>query len=254
MNAEDKNVQVVINTDFGDVEIRLYNSTPLHRDNFIKLVEGGFYDDQIFHRVIKDFMIQGGDPESTKHTKDAYPDDLEYSLPAEIDYPRFYHKRGVLAAARLGDNVSPHKESSSTQFYIVTGTVFSDAELNLMEKHRFEKLKKDIFTELNSTCKNTIKELYRSGEKEKLTELRNSLIIEAENLALARRQEAMFTDEQREVYKTTGGTPHLDGEYTVFGEVVKGMEVIDKIQQVKTNEGDRPLTDVKFNVYFLNKH
>ncbi len=247
-------MSVVINTSLGEVEIKLYDETPLHRDNFLKLVETDFYDDQIFHRVIKDFMIQGGDPLSVVHTKDAYFENLEYTVPAEIVFPKYFHKRGALAAARLGDNINPDKASSPTQFYIVTGTTFSDSNLNLMEKHRFERLKKNIFDELNHKNKDKIKELYRSGEKEQLAELRNSMIVEAENAAESRKSEVLFTEEQRNIYNTEGGSPHLDGDYTVFGEVVRGLEVIDRIQQIRTNEADKPIDNIKFNIYLLNKN
>lgn len=254
MNAENKNVSVIINTSFGEIEIKLYDETTLHRNNFLKLIEDDFYEDQIFHRVIKDFMIQGGDPLAVTQSKDAYSENLEYTIPPEIISQKYFHKRGALAAARLGDSINPNKESSSTQFYIVTGTTFSDDNLNLMEKHRFEKLKKNIFDELNNKNKNKIKELYRSGEKEKLAELRSSMIVEAENIAEGRKTEVLFTQEQRNIYKTEGGSPHLDGDYTVFGEVVRGMEVIDRIQQVKTDEADKPIHNIEFAIYLLNKN
>ena len=179
----------------GDMTVRLSDSTPLHRDNFLKLVKVHYYDSLLFHRVIKDFMIQGGDPNS----RNAKPGEAlgmggpGYRVPAEFRQTLF-HKKGVIAAAR--DN-NPEKASSGSQFYIVQGKVFSDAELDNLETGRMKR---------------------------------------------------KIPSEQREVYKTLGGTPHLDQEYTVFGEVVKGAEVLDKIAAVKTSKGadrDRPLQDVK---------
>lgn len=255
MKAENKNIHIVIETNFGDIEVKLYDETPLHRDNFVKLIEEEYYENQIFHRVIKDFMIQGGDPsfkfDDFKNNIDS--SSFDYTIPAEIAQPQLFHKKGVIAAARLGDNVNPGKESSSTQFYIVTGTLFSDQELNLMEKHRFERLKQDTFNRLNSENKEKIKELYRNGEKEKLTELRNFLQTEAINIAEQHKEEVLFTPTQREIYKTIGGTPHLDGDYTVFGEVINGMEVVDEIQKVPTGGGDKPIKSVKFRIFFKEK-
>ena len=256
MNAEEKNTEVIIATSFGDIKVRLYNDTPLHRDNFLKLVNEGVYDGLLFHRVIKDFMIQGGDP-NTKYTSERLErneedDSLNYTIPAEFVYPKYYHKKGVLAAARTGDNVNPERASSSSQFYIVTGNIFPEQNLKMIEKQKFEKLKQRIFSELQDTHRDSIKELYRNGEKEKMAELRDSLIVETEVLAESRKDEVLFTENQKNDYMTTGGTPHLDGEYTVFGEVVEGMDVVDKIQNVNTSQNDKPLEDVKIKIFIYN--
>lgn len=198
--AKPKNQYVKISTNKGEVVIRLYNQTPLHRDNFLKLTKEKFFDGTIFHRVIKDFMIQGGDPNS----KDAKPDQSlgnggpKYTIPAEFN-DSLFHKKGVLAAAR--DN-NPEKASSGSQFYIVQGKVWNDSTLNLTETNRL---------------------------KFKLPEW------------------------QREVYKTIGGSPHLDRNYTVFGEVVSGLEMVDKIAAEPTGKGDRPIEDVKMTVSILKK-
>ena len=186
----------------GTIELKLYDATPLHRDNFRNLVREGAYDSLLFHRVIKDFMIQGGDPDS----KNAAPGmllgegDKPYTVPAEFRLDEgIFHRRGVLAAAREGDDVNPEQRSSAMQFYIVWGRVFDEAGLDQIQ----ERLDR------------------RTGGRVKLT------------------------PEMREVYKTTGGTPHLDGQYTVFGEVVSGLDVVDAIQQVATDDNDRPLEDVR---------
>ena len=181
-------------TSQGKITLRLYDETPLHRDNFLKLVENHTYDGLLFHRVIKNFMVQAGDPKS----RDAKPGQplgdgtLGYTVPAEFR-PELIHKRGALCAARQGDQVNPKKASSATQFYIVQGQVWDDKTLDMMEQ--------------------------RFGKK--------------------------FTADQRKVYTTMGGTPHLDGDYTVFGEVVDGMEVINKISDLPCDRMDRPVEDVK---------
>ena len=181
-------------TSQGKIALRLYDETPLHRDNFLKLVENHTYDGLLFHRVIKNFMVQAGDPKS----RDAKPGQplgdgtLGYTVPAEFR-PNLIHKRGALCAARQGDQVNPKKASSATQFYIVQGQVWDDKTLDMMEQ--------------------------RFGKK--------------------------FTAEQRKVYTTVGGTPHLDGDYTVFGEVVDGMEVVNKISDLPCDRMDRPVEDVK---------
>ena len=196
----DKVYYVKIETSYGNMVVKLYNETPLHRDNFIKLVKNGTYDGLIFHRVINQFMIQGGDPNS----RDAKPGqmlgdgELGYTIPAEF-VPGLYHKKGALAAARRGDEVNPQKASSSCQFYIVQGTTWDANRLKMVEQ--------------------------RMGKS--------------------------FTPEQAEVYATQGGTPFLDGDYTVFGEVVEGMEVIDKIAAVQCGPADRPIEDVKMKMSII---
>jgi peptidyl-prolyl cis-trans isomerase B (cyclophilin B) len=198
--AKPKHQYVKISTAKGEVVVRLYNETPLHRDNFIKLAKAGFYNGTLFHRVIKSFMIQGGDPNS----KTAKPDsvlgngDVGYTIPAEFR-DSLFHKKGVLAAAR---NNNPAKASSGCQFYIVQGKVFTDSMLNLTETNRL---------------------------KFKLPEW------------------------QRQVYKTVGGAPHLDQNYTVYGEVVKGLEMVDTIAEVTTDKNNRPKEDIKMMVSVLSK-
>ncbi|NOX48068.1 MAG: peptidylprolyl isomerase [Chlorobi bacterium] len=188
--SENNNVEtkIIISTDYGEIMLKLYNETPGHRDNMIKLIIGGWYKNSPFHRIIKNFMIQGGQNADGRV-------DPGYTIPAEFVHG-YIHKKGALAAARMGDNVNPAKESSGCQFYIVQGKKMSDAELNMIEK-------KGKFN---------------------------------------------YTPEQREVYKTIGGTPFLDYSYTVFGEVVSGLEVVDKIASVRTGKGDVPVKPVVMNI------
>lgn len=193
---DEKETLVLIETDMGKIKVKLYNDTPLHRDNFIKNVKEHLYDGLLFHRVIRQFMVQAGDIHSQdapadKHLGDGDPD---YTIPAEIVYPKHYHKAGALCAARTADEVNPKRESSASQFYIVTGKFFTSMELDKMEKEK--------------------------GMK--------------------------FTDEERHSYMLEGGRPDLDGQYTVFGEVVDGLKSVFKIQMVETNsEDDRPLKNIK---------
>lgn len=238
--------QVLMNTSLGPIKLKLYNETPQHRDNFIKLVKSGQYNGLLFHRVIKDFMIQGGDVTSKNApmNKQLGAGDLGYTVPAEFVYPKYFHKKGALSAARTGDEVNPERASSASQFYIVTGKVYSDAELNQMEKQKESRLKQTIFNRLQNENKAQIMALYRNGEKEELAVLRDTLIGKTELEFEKHKDECKFTPEQREAYKTVGGTPFLDNEYTVYGEVMDGMEVVDAIQNVKTNGQDRPLENV----------
>ncbi|EFM02589.1 peptidylprolyl isomerase [Hoylesella marshii] len=198
---KDTRHEVLLETTAGNIRIALYNETPLHRDNFLKLTRKGFYDGVLFHRVIPNFMIQTGDSLSRyAHPGDRVGDSPEYyQIPAEIVYPKYFHKRGAVAAAREPDKVNPQRASSASQFYIVWGRKHSDASLDNIQK----------------------------------------------NMTKATDGKATMPAEQREYYKEVGGTPHLDAQYTVFGEVLEGMEVVDKIQQVECDENDRPCDDVR---------
>jgi peptidyl-prolyl cis-trans isomerase B (cyclophilin B) len=188
--------EVLMETSEGNIRIQLYNETPLHRDNFLRLVKAHYYDSLLFHRVIKNFMIQGGN----RNTRQAeftpefanLCDSLDYTIEAEFRLPKLFHKRGVIAAAREGDDVNPQKRSSSTQFYFVWGRKYSERAMEFTES----------------------------------------------------RLDIELTPEMREAYMTVGGTPHLDGSYTVFGEIVEGLDVVERIQGVETDEGDRPLQPV----------
>lgn len=241
----EEGIKVKIETSAGDIVVKLYDETSQHRDNFVKLVRNGTYEGTLFHRVIKDFMIQAGDPESKGAPKGKMlgSGDVGYTIPAEFVYPRYFHKKGVLAAAREGDNVNPEKASSGCQFYIVTGKVFNDSTLLQMERRRNQMRLNDAFQKL---AQQHMKELYmlkRNKDEDGLIALQDSLIAQAE-AQLADEPEFHFTPEQVEAYTTVGGTPHLDGDYTVFGEVVEGMDVVDRIQRVATDKNDRPEQDV----------
>ncbi len=194
-----------VETSLGKFTLRLYDETPVHRDNFIKLVKEGFYDSVLFHRVIKDFMVQAGDPESKNADDTCFLGltDIGYALPAEFR-PDLFHKKGALAAARQGDDVNPKRESSGSQFYIVTGRRYSRGELHDLEKQRNTALTDNLKT-----------------------------------------PPFRFSEAQIEAYTSQGGAPHLDGRYTVFGEVVNGMDVIEKIEAVETNDDDRPVSNVR---------
>ena len=235
-----------IETTAGDIVVKLYNETPQHRDNFIKLAENGTYEGTLFHRVIKDFMIQAGDPDSKNASKGQMlgAGDVGYTVPAEFVYPKYFHKKGALSAARQGDNVNPQKASSGCQFYIVTGKVYSDSALLSMEQQMNQMRFNNLFNTLASKHAKDIYKMRKAGDQEGLMNLQDTLIAQVER-QLAGQPEFRFTPEQVKAYTTVGGTPHLDGEYTVFGEVLEGMDVVDKIQRVKTDRNDRPEEDVK---------
>ena len=241
-----KETTVIMHTSLGDVTLKLYNETPLHRDNFIKLVKKGTYNGLLFHRVIKDFMVQGGDVTSkdAPMNKSLGAGDLGYTVPAEFVYPKYFHKKGALCAARTGDEVNPERASSASQFYIVTGKKYKEGELKQMEKQLENRLKQSIFARLQTENKAKIMQLYRNGEKEELAILRDTLVGKTELEAEKRKEEACLPAELREAYRSVGGVPFLDNQYTVYGEVVDGIEVVDAIQKVKTNKQDRPLENI----------
>lgn len=239
----EKETKVIMQTSYGPITLKLYNETPLHRDNFLKLVKEGQYNGLLFHRVIKDFMIQGGDVTSKDApiNKQLGAGDLGYTVPAELVYPKYFHKKGALAAARTEN---PQKASSASQFYIVTGKTYSDSEIKQMEKQMESHLIQSIFNELQAENKPKIMELYRSGNKDEMTILRDTLIGKAQLEAEKRKEECKMPEEVKEAYKTIGGTPFLDNNYTVYGEIIEGLDIIDKIQQASTNKQDRPLENI----------
>lgn len=234
-----------IKTTMGDIKVKLYGQTPLHRDNFVKLAKEGYYDGVLFHRVINNFMVQTGDGKSRDAAKGKMLGDGDpgYTIEAEIRYPELYHKRGVLAAARTGDSVNPEKRSSGSQFYIVTGKTFNDSTLAQIEKRHQTTMMQNIFNRLQVENRDTILELRRNRDREGLDKLRDSLVAQTE----AEYAKAPFKipEDQRQAYKEVGGTPHLDGDYTVFGEVLEGMDVVDKIQKAETDRNDRPVEDIR---------
>lgn len=246
MEQKTTETQVRMQTNLGTITLKLYNETPLHRDNFIKLVKNGQYEGLLFHRVINEFMIQGGDVTSKNAplNKQLGAGDLGYTVPAEFVYPRYFHKRGALCAARTGDDSNPEKASSASQFYIVTGKVYSEGEIKQLEKQKESRLKQAIFNRLQNENKTTIMQYYKSGDKDSLAIMRDTLIGKTEIETEKRKEETKLTAQQREAYTTVGGVPFLDNEYTVYGEVTEGIEIVDKIQKVKTNSSDRPLENI----------
>ncbi len=243
---------LLISTDHGDIQVRLYDETPLHRDNIVRLASEGFYDGLIFHRVIKNFMIQGGDPES----RDAAAGSRVgsggpgYTVPAEIVAGKF-HKKGALASARLGDQMNPERNSSGSQFYIVQGKVWRPGELDTMEMQRNSALMQTIFRSLAESAQAEL-EQYRANNDEAGFNVRVAELRELTEAAFeSSPQRISFTAEQREIYTTLGGYPSLDNAYTVFGEVIDGLEVIDRIAAIETDAADRPVSDVKMKIKVL---
>lgn len=242
---ENKDAVVVITTSLGDITVRLYGDTPKHRDNFLKLVKEGYYDGVLFHRVIRDFMVQTGDPDSKNAPtgKMLGTGDPGYTIDAEICYPKHFHKFGALAAARTGDEVNPERKSSGSQFYIVTGKTYNDSTLAQMEKRMQQSQQQEVFNRLAKENHDSIMTLRRNRDREGLEKLQNELIEQTMKETAA--NPAKISDDARKAYTTVGGTPHLDGAYTVFGEVIDGMDVIKEIQKAETDRNDRPVSDIK---------
>lgn len=245
---KDKDAIVLIKTEFGDVKLKLYSDTPEHKKNFLKLVDEGFYNGLLFHRVIENFMIQGGDPDSknAEAGKRLGGGSPGYTIPAEF-VQGYFHKKGALAAARKGGPTNPEKRSSGSQFYIVQGELFTPGKLDTME------------TVINGRAKNQLMKEKFSTATEELNQFRNNNDQEGFNVRIAElraevdsiyetREPFTFTAEQREAYTSVGGYPSLDGEYTVFGEVIEGLDVIDKIAAVETDQYNRPKSDIKMEI------
>ena len=246
----DKVTKVLIHTTKGDMVVELYNETPQTRDNFIKLVKSKFYDSTLFHRVIQGFMIQGGDPQSKKAAPGIMlgNGDVGYTVPAEIK-PDLFHKKGALACARTGDNVNPSKASSGCQFYIAQGKVYKDSELTMMEDRQNMGIKQQIFTSIinkpeNAGMKQKFIQYQQQSNIDSLRALAATIEPQIDSI-YAKSPKFSYSPEQRKAYTTIGGVPHLDGEYTVFGEVVEGLNIVDSIADVKTGQGDRPVQDVR---------
>lgn len=243
-DKEKGDVIVDLNTSMGNIRVLLYGDTPRHLENFVKLVDTGYYDGVLFHRVINDFMVQTGDPTSKNAPKGKMlgMGDPDYKIEAEFVYPKHFHKRGALAAAREGDSVNPEKKSSGSQFYIVTGKTYSEGQLDQMDARRIQQQKQNIFNALVMENRDTIMALRRDKNQAALQQLQDKLIAATDSAAAAAPD--TLTEAQRQAYSTVGGTPHLDGSYTVFGEVISGMDVVDKIQKAETDPNDRPLDDI----------
>ncbi len=251
--AEKKEV-IIFETPYGEMTAILYDETVLHKENFLRLAKSGKYNDVLFHRVIENFMIQTGDLSTGASEKDA-----DYRLDAEFMSARYFHEKGALAAARRGDETNPEKKSSGSQFYIVQGEKYDDEGLKLRAKRRqFLKLyplfqraiKTDRAVELTEKwAYHTNK--YQEDTTYDFASAQEGLILNSQS-ALEKLfgplDDPGYSDLQKEVYATIGGAPHLDGEYTVFGKVVEGLEVIDKVAAQATDDRDRPLEEIRLRV------
>ena len=238
-------VKVLLHTSMGDVTLLLYGDTPRHTANFVKRVNAGDYDGVLFHRVISDFMIQTGDPTSKNAPKGKMlgAGDSGEQIEAEFLFPKYCHHRGAIAAARQGDNVNPERKSSGSQFYIVTGRKFSPAQMDQMEHKAQMQHKQEVFDRLCSENRDSIMSLRRNRDREGLQALQEKLVKETEELTAS--APVIYTPEMREAYVNMGGAPHLDGQYTVYGRVIDGMDVVDKIEKAETDANDRPVEDIK---------
>ena len=241
--------QVKISTTLGDIVVKLYDETPKHRDNFLKLAKEGYYDGTIFHRVIANFMIQGGDPDSRNPKPNASygtggPD---YTIEAEIK-PELFHKRGALAAARQGDQVNPERRSSGSQFYIVWGDTYKEGQLSQLSKQMKMMAQQNAFDKLARENRAKIMDMRRNRDQAGLLALQELLSNQAVEMT---KGQGGLSEAQKTAYSTIGGTPHLDGQYTVFGEVIEGLDIVEKIQSVKTRPGDRPVEDIKMKMTVL---
>ncbi len=249
--AETKTNRIVeIETEFGKMKVKLYDQTPKHRDNFIKLVKSGFFDGTLFHRVIDGFMIQGGDPSS----KNAQPGEYlgeggpGYQLDAEI-HTELFHKKGVLAAAREGDDVNPDRKSDGSQFYLAQGRVYKSDEIDKVVESINDVRRSRIFNRLGKKEEGNMQELQRRGNMESLQEAIDALNKEVDSIW--ENEKLKLTEEQKKVYTTVGGIPQLDGHYTVFGEVIEGLDIIDKIAELERDKFDRPRKDIKMKIRVL---
>jgi peptidylprolyl isomerase len=235
-------------TTAGKITIRLYDETPIHKANFLKLVRKGFYNGLLFHRVIEDFMIQGGDPLSKNANINTSlgVGGLQYTLAPEINASQRYHKKGALAAARKGDDINPNKRSSACQFYIVEGKVFSNKELDDIEMQRKRTIESKLIEENFKRDYQRVLKLRNESQLQRSKELEDSINNKVHELMLTN-NDYKFTPQQRLDYTTNGGTPYLDGMYTVFGEVIEGLDIVEKISKVKTGIADRPINDIRIN-------
>lgn len=239
-----KETEALIETSLGNIRVKLYNETPKHRDNFIRLAQAGVYDNILFHRIVKGFMIQTGNPVLKPAGVPIAVDtnDYRYTLPAEIIYPRYFHKKGALAAARMGDEVNPEKASSSSQFYIVTGKTFTPGSLMELYSAIYKDKVDQRYEELAHSHMKEMFQMRRRGETEKLQQLQEALLLQAEQ-EIANNPPQTFSELQKGTYCSEGGAPHLDGNYTVFGEVTEGIQVAEAIEKVKTRK-EQPLQEI----------
>ncbi len=232
---------VILTTTFGDIKIELSDSTPLHKSNFLKLVKSGYYDGILFHRVINNFMIQAGDVSTRVPQPAAGSDTLaSYTIPAEI-VPSLFHHKGVIAAPRMGNDVNPEMRSSGTQFYIVQGRVLNDSELDQAEEIINRSINQLLFIRTFRNVSDSIKNAGKTLSEQELQEIASLRLYDIFSASAPYRIPQL----QRDVYKTLGGVPRLDQTYTVFGKVVSGIEIVDKIAAVATDNRDKPLEDIR---------
>jgi len=244
---------VTIKTQYGDMVAILYDETPKHKENFIKLAKEKFYDSLLFHRVIEGFMIQGGDPESKKAKvgQSLGRGGPGYTVDAEIT-PKFFHEKGSFSAARLGDQMNPTKASSGSQFYIVQGKPITEEEFIQLEQNILYSKKSQCLRDLLGKPQfGSVRDQVMEKQRAQDVQWLNSFFEKCDTLILQDNpnyKPFSFTPEQKEKYETVGGAPHLDGDYTVFGKVIKGLDVIDKIAAQPKGQGDRPVEDIRMMV------
>jgi peptidylprolyl isomerase len=240
-SVQNKNTIVLMKTTLGDIKIELYSGTPIHKDNFIKLVKSNFFDGISFHRIIKDFMIQAGDPLTKPDSKTNLPDSMNtYSIPAEFK-SEYFHKKGALAAAREGNEINPDMRSSGTQFYIVQGTQFNDSDLIKADQQINNNIKQSVFTKILKQTADSINLAASISNEAQIQQIASLKMFQY----LTGYKEYKIPPQQREIYKNIGGVPRLDQTYTVFGEVLEGLDIVDKIASVPTDKNDKPLSDIK---------
>jgi peptidylprolyl isomerase len=244
---------VIINTNYGVIKLKLYEETPTHRHNFIKLATNGFYDSLLFHRVISGFMLQGGDPESKRANSSAQlgQGDIGYTLSAEIN-PSYFHKKGALAAARQGDDVNPEHRSSGCQFYIVQGKKFSELDMLAVESRMLKQLNQSLILKYIGKPENSsLKARYLAHQQDRNSDSLSAINKQIQpflDADLKNQKPHKFSMEEKKIYSTIGGAPHLDGNYTVFGEVIEGIEVIDRIAEIEVSEYSRPKIDIRMRI------
>ena len=232
--AMDKDVLITISTPYGDMKAILYDETPLHKKNFIELSESGKFDSTIFHRVIENFMIQGGDVNLIRE------DEVDYTIPAEFN-EKLFHRKGEIAAARMGDDVNPDKESSGCQFYIVHGKVYKEDELTLDINALYGGVRRLLQEDEYSDMRQKFVDAQNDPEETQKLAISLSEVCE-EKYGIKINKDV--SENVLKAYTTVGGVPHLDGAYTVFGRIVEGLDIIDKIAAVETGSADKPVEDV----------
>ncbi len=236
--------EVLIETSVGDIRVTLFDDTPLHRDNFVRLAREGVFDDIMWHRIVPGLMIQTGDPTLRPGNRPATADTsaLHYTVPQEIRFPKYIHRRGMLAAARQPDDKNPEKASSSTQWYIVTGEKYTSTSLADFYQTLYQEAVNGHWRKLQDKNAKRLDRLEQTN-KDAYYELQDSILSVAE-AAVAANPPRPFNEQQKRLYTTEGGCPHLDGEYTIFGQVTEGMNVVEKIVNTPTDDRERPLREV----------